>query len=380
METSKEANLKKSIDTEKSLMIFTFDKLKAVEGKGNLDFIRNYEYHFEKVYCIYLVGEKKTKAIGNTEFISLGTKHTFFDIIYSPIRLLGIFKNKKPKVLLSADIIFSWWATMFVKVFMRQKIFVMPVCLPHVIWKTSNRTITGILPRWLEKIFIYFSFKNANTVVTSKSFGAYVNWLESKPYIKEKLRVAQTSCIEIPSRAFFDNLDIVVQRQNDTLLYVGRLHPEKLVIDLLIMLKCLKDGGENVKLWLIGEGSEKKRLQDYAKEHKLDVVFYGRIPLEELPKFYKQATIFVSPLTGSSLREAAICKTPIVAYDIDWVSSFKSGEKLLLAKKDPKDLAKKVKELLDDKVLQKKLIDEMNIFVNKNWTVDAIRSEAKIYE
>ena len=59
----------------------------------------------------------------------------------------------------------------------------------------------------------------------------------------------------------------------------------------------------NKKLYFhfVGDGSEYEKIKETVKEKKLkNVIFYGRKPLEEMPKFYKMADAMLVTLNGDS--------------------------------------------------------------------------------
>ena len=53
---------------------------------------------------------------------------------------------------------------------------------------------------------------------------------------------------------------------------------------------------------VVGGGIELARLQNQVKEKNLEnVIFYGRRPVEEMPKFYSMADAMLGTLTGNPL-------------------------------------------------------------------------------
>jgi glycosyltransferase involved in cell wall biosynthesis len=161
-----------------------------------------------------------------------------------------------------------------------------------------------------------------------------------------------------------------------TLLYVGRLHSEKLVDQLIWMMKFVL--GESdiqlskpIQIILVGDGPERKRLEQLAgelgvKEH---IQLTGYMPNEQIVSYYSHADIFVSPLTGSSLREAALFGLPIVAYEMDWVvGTFQHDENILFAKPgNPRDMAQQVVRLLKEPELAHRIGQKAKELAWKTW-------------
>ena len=60
----------------------------------------------------------------------------------------------------------------------------------------------------------------------------------------------------------------------------------------------IRDNGREIYFHIVGDGQELENLKKIVKERKLkNVVFYGRRPLEEMPKFYAMADAMLVTLT-----------------------------------------------------------------------------------
>lgn len=102
------------------------------------------------------------------------------------------------------------------------------------------------------------------------------------------------------------------------LISVGRLSPEKevgLVIQTYIEMKSKTD--EKVKLVIVGDGPDRTRLEQMAKDH--DVIFTGSLVGEKLASAYASADVFIFPSQvetfGNVALEALASGLPVVAYD-----------------------------------------------------------------
>jgi glycosyltransferase involved in cell wall biosynthesis len=100
------------------------------------------------------------------------------------------------------------------------------------------------------------------------------------------------------------------------LLYVGRLPPEKNVGRLLKEVQKLRK--DNVKLLIVGDGSERRRLEKVCGTLGLEkkVIFLGI--REDVERFYSIADIFISPSKyepfGQVILEAMASGLPSVAF------------------------------------------------------------------
>ena len=347
----------------KIILDFTTARLEDMLKKGNVWYVRHYEAYFDEVYVVYLMGdEKKTVSQGNTYLVSLGNGRNKWDLFFAPYRLLKFSRKVKPTSYLTADLVFSWWTSLLIRFLMQGKIVLMPVCMPHVIYESSGKTLSG-LPLWLEKLFLKFSFQASKRVLVSNASGdSYIAWLSNNPEIKNKLKVVDTVVDALPTDDFYKKASKIPMNRIRispffTLLYVGRLHSEKLVDQLIRMIKfVLTDSNiqlpKPIQMILIGDGAERKNLEGLAEALGVKdyVKFLGYLPNECIMDYYSEADIFVSPLTGNSLREAALFGLPIVAYEMDWVvGMFQHNENILFAKPgDPKDMAQQVIRLLKE--------------------------------
>jgi glycosyltransferase involved in cell wall biosynthesis len=79
-----------------------------------------------------------------------------------------------------------------------------------------------------------------------------------------------------------------VNNKKKVILYVGRLEPVKGVRYLVQAMGILRDGGlRNVKLLIVGDGSEKRCLEELVKKLDLEdyVVFAGKVSHEKIPEY-----------------------------------------------------------------------------------------------
>ena len=158
--------------------------------------------------------------------------------------------------------------------------------------------------------------------------------------------------------------------------FCGRIVEEKGIDVLLKAFEIVKKEIPSAELRIAGDyknvagGSIYKELIEYVNEHNIeDVKFLGKIKEEELPKFYSELGVFTLPSINSLEAyglvqlEAMICGVPVVASDLPGVRTIVKNTKMgLIAKrKDEKDLAKKLIEVLknrDKYVVSNKEIDK----------------------
>lgn len=102
------------------------------------------------------------------------------------------------------------------------------------------------------------------------------------------------------------------------LLFVGRLSRQKNVPALLDALKVTK---RKVHLDIIGEGSEGEVIREMVRKNKLtNVTMHGRLPREEVMKFYQTSDALVMPSLYEAqplvLLEAMAARIPIIGTNV----------------------------------------------------------------
>jgi len=164
-------------------------------------------------------------------------------------------------------------------------------------------------------------------------------------------------------------------------------------VDVLIRaisnLKSLPAGeagkNSNIKLWILGSGSEEKKLKNLAKELKVEEVvqFLGHIEPGKVYEYLMEADIFVRPSRteglGSSFLEAMGAGLPVIGTAVGGIPDFlKDGETGLFCKvDDPKDLAEKIKKLITDEEFAKRIAENGRRLVLEKYNWDDIAKRMK---
>ena len=370
--------------TARRLLLFGTTKLSDMLEKGNVWYVQHYEEYFDDVYVIYLLGgPKREVSQGNTHLISVGGGRTWLDLVLAPIRLWRTARRLRPTSYLTADIVFGWWTSLLIRFFSRARIVLMPVSLPEEIYRNSRQSVSGVLPIPLERIFLRLSYAAAWRIVTGRNIEHYVAWLSGHSATAGKLRVVDSIVEEFPTAGFYRALKSAPSRRPangamPNLLYVGRLHREKLVADLVDMMGHLREMDLQAKLVIAGDGVERDALE--ARAQTLGVFdrihFLGNVANADLVDHYRAATLFVSTVTGTSLREAGLADLPVVAYAADWAKSLLvDGETALLAPPgDSRTLAKLVATALKDPELRARIGNGFHQVALRNWDIGQLRT------
>ena len=141
----------------------------------------------------------------------------------------------------------------------------------------------------------------------------------------------------------------------------------------------------NIKLQILGDGQDEKKLKDLAKELNVQNVvrFLGHIEPEYVYKYLAEADIFVRPSRteglGSSFLEAMGAGLPIIGAPVGGIPDFlKDGETGLFCKvDDSKDLAEKIKKLIMDETLVKRIAENGRRLVLEKYDWDNVAKQMK---
>jgi glycosyltransferase involved in cell wall biosynthesis len=155
------------------------------------------------------------------------------------------------------------------------------------------------------------------------------------------------------------------------LLFVGRLEPQKGIVDLISSVPYLPN---NIKLLVIGTGSLRQEIEKRIKNFDGRIALLGKVADADIVRLYASADIFIAPslYEGNPLTvlEAMSSKLPIIASNIpemrEIVTPGVNG--LLFEPRNPKDLAEKINLLVQSKDLRKKLGENNREVVKERFT------------
>jgi len=146
------------------------------------------------------------------------------------------------------------------------------------------------------------------------------------------------------------------------LLFVGRLEERKGFRVAVQAFSQLAGLYPDLRLLVIGDGSERDAVDDLPAPVRERVDMLGRVDDERLASYLKAADLYVGPATGGEsfgivLAEAMAAGLPIVASDIPGYRDVaRNGlEALLVAPGDPGALVAGVRRVLDDPALARSL-------------------------
>lgn len=156
--------------------------------------------------------------------------------------------------------------------------------------------------------------------------------------------------------------------QGFVVITVARLEKVKGIEYLIRATLNLKSQIPNLKLFIVGDGSERKNLESLTKELGLEekVEFVGQIPPEGIPEYLVRADCFVLPSLregfGIAILESLAAGVPIVATRVggilDIIEEGKTG--LLVDPKNPKAIADAIYEVYSGRKFVKADLEKYN--------------------
>lgn len=152
------------------------------------------------------------------------------------------------------------------------------------------------------------------------------------------------------------------------LLFVGRLHPEKGVFDLLEAFAIVKNRFPAAKLVLVGDGPARTQIEQFALKRGLtsSIVLTGLVKNRDLPAYFRAADVFVAPSittrkweeqVGMANIQAMACGVPIVSTRSgaipEYVPDGVAG--ILVPERNPQALAGAILSLLENTDLRRRI-------------------------
>lgn len=213
--------------------------------------------------------------------------------------------------------------------------------------------------------------------------------------LEDTLVLAQSAEIRNDVIADFDDVDCTIEvlgnavsvpdeiASGDGVLYVGRLAPKKGVE---YLIEAMVD--VDAHLTIVGDGSERNRLEEFAEELGVSVTFVGEVPPDEVDQYYRDAAVFVLPsLEGEGMPnvvlEAMSWGLPVVVTTSGGLPTIVDNTKTgyIVPMRDPTAITSKIKMLIASPIKQKKLGESAREYVLSNQSWSWLLSELQpIYE
>lgn len=151
--------------------------------------------------------------------------------------------------------------------------------------------------------------------------------------------------------------------------FIGRLHPQKGVLELVDIWRIVCRRKKDAKIAIIGVGELEREVKVKIRKYGLDnnFVFFGLKDGIEKLKIFKDSKIVVHPSIyesgGMAAGEAMACGLPGVSFDVPALKTYYPKGMLKTPCFDLEKFAENIFRLLEDKNLYKKIQDDA-----MNWS------------
>ncbi len=180
----------------------------------------------------------------------------------------------------------------------------------------------------------------------------------------------------------------VEKRDDNMILYVGRLEKRKGVKYLLEAFADLAERDKHVKLVIAGDGSEREKLQDWVESHEVPrVKFLGAVTEKKKVELLKRARVFCSPAIfgesfGVVLLEAMAAGTPTVAGDNAGYACVMKDRGLLslVNPKDTGDFSRRLELFMKDEGVRQVWRDWADEYVKQFDSQPVIDQYERVYQ
>ena len=167
-----------------------------------------------------------------------------------------------------------------------------------------------------------------------------------------------TDRFKLENNKDFNNLEerkkLNLNKEDFIITFVGRIAEEKNIVLLLRNMNSILKKCPNAKLLIVGDGPDINEYKKYAEDEKIseNVVFAGKVPWDNIPKYYLMSDVFVtasqSETQGLTVIEAMAAALPIVCINDESFTNTVIDNLNGLSFKDDKEYIECITKLYND--------------------------------
>lgn len=246
-------------------------------------------------------------------------------------------------------------------------------------WKKDSpykgkRFLRGLL-YWLTQLPIYWIVKRYADIVFVTS-EPDVEKFVTRRRNKDKIIVIRGGVDIKPSTEYLNSGNVIpVEKRKYDVVFVGRFHPQKGVLELIDIWRLVCNKKPQAKLAIIGRGPLKTEVKEKIKMLELhnNIELLGFKDGKEKYEVFKQSKIVVHPAIydsgGMAAVEAMAWKLPGVSFDLEALKTYYPKGMLKVSIGDLETFANNIIKLLNDQQLYTKTREDAIAWA-KEWDWD----------
>jgi len=200
----------------------------------------------------------------------------------------------------------------------------------------------------------------------------------------ESRRIPVEKVTVVPNAVDIEKFTVHERDGDEVIGFIGSFYAYEGLELLLSALPALFEARPGLRVLLVGGGPEDERLRKRTEGSGFDgkVTFTGRVPFDEIGRYYERIDVLVYPRLSMRLTELVTPLKPLeamamgkvlVASDVgghrELIRDTKTG--ILFKAGDAHDLARKLLQLLDDRELRGRMRRDARRFVERERTWSA---------
>jgi glycosyltransferase involved in cell wall biosynthesis len=167
-----------------------------------------------------------------------------------------------------------------------------------------------------------------------------------------------------------------------TIGFAGRFVEEKGILTLIKAIASLNKN--DITLLLIGDGPFRQDIISLSIKSGVDIRIINAVDISVMPYYYNCMDVFILPSIstkywkeqfGRVLIEAMACEVPVIGSSSGEIPYIISDARLIFEKGNVYDLAEKIKLIMENSVIRKKLKSAGKQRVEKYFTWDKIAKQ-----
>lgn len=360
-------------------ILFTYNtSLEDWEKNGSLDrelnIYKKLLSYFDKIYLITygsndLVFQKQMPE--NVRI--LPKKYSLHNLLYSFLIPFVHKKIIKKSSWIKTNQMLGSWTAVLIKILFKKKIFVRTGYTESLSYVDKN-----IFRKILIYTVEYIAYRTADiSSVTSKQQTEYIK----RKYKPKNIHTLRNG-IDIKLFKPIKKKGSSNKSAETKLLFIGRLHKEKNIVNLIKALRNL----EYISIKIIGGGPLKNKIKQLSQTCNINATFINKIPNSQLPKIYNEADIYIQPSlyegNPKTILEAMACGLPVIASQTTGINNIiKHKQTGFFCQKEPGSIKKAILTLQNNQKLREKIGRNARQYIIKNYNLsDIIKKEIALYK